>query len=625
MATKKKGIIEKVKDTFSAPTVETDKLKWIKSLLVTYRADKGEFDRRIIHNHDWYATRHYKFLSVSSDTTKNKKPGDIDSVSNYLFSTLSSKHADLMEFYPKSNFLPRSKAAADAARRATKSMPLIYDRAGFKDEYNTSLWTLLKSGNLFWASIYDENAYNGAEIQARKVDPLRIYFDWNQTNIQNSEAVCIWDELPQSTFTRRYPGVKGQTIKTGANMERYDNETAHTTSVIVWDAYYKDDLGHVQLIKWSGSETLYDSTEDEDHPEYAEFGYYTSGFYPVVHVQLFPEEQVPMGFGYVDILKSPQAYIDKLDEAFLTNIARSCKQRRVVSGSADDQFAKDLDDYSLDTIVYNGSAPPSDMVFPIQDRELSANSITYRDKKIQELKETSGTGEFARGEAGHGVTAASAIHALMQSSNKISRDATDAIYSGKQRLDRIIMGQIRQFYDEPREFRVPSDTTLSDIKGEAKLAGETNTPQMPEVPGEQVFDYIEISAEDMGIDDMFDIEVRPEKKGVFAQEATNIKAQEFFNLGMFNPERAEESLISFSMMEFEGKEDVMAKVTQNASMYQQLIEMQKLNVELSQDVQALSEMATNMNTAIKTATGADLLAEQGAEPRSLDLDQPQPE
>jgi hypothetical protein len=615
----RRKFMDKVKGMLSTKEPEHEKLRELRSLLSQYKADKGDFDKRLVQNHDWYATRHFQYIKGDRDSEVKERPGGIEPVSNYLFSTLSSKHADLMGFYPESNFLPRTEDAEDLARRLTKSMPMIYDRAGFKREYNKSLWTLLKSGNLFWAATYDEANPKGDEICIRRVDPLRIYFDWNQTDIQKSESVIVWDEIPRSTFARKYgKETKGQSVSS-TSVNRYANEKGHESSVIIYDAYYRDDNGNVQFLQWSGSDVLFDSTE---YDEYKEDGYYQAGYYPIVHVQLFPEEQVPVGFGYVDVLKSPQTYVDRLDDAFLQNIARSSKQRVAVRFQEDPKFAEDYEDYSKDVVMYRGSGSLRDVMVPLQDRELSANAITYRDKKIRELKETSGTTEFARGESGGGVTAASAILALQESSNKISRDATDALYEGKKQLDRIIMGIIRQFYTEPHEFRVESDIARPRIEQQAAMAGEQNQVQEP-FPGNQAFDFVKISAEDFGIDTQFDISIKPEKQSAYAKAAHNELAKELFNLQLFEPARADSALIALRMMEFDGKEDVLAQVAENASLYRQLQEMEELNAQLSEDVNAVSQMAVEMNDAVKATTGADLLNGTEEEPPPEDREPPE--
>ena len=65
----------------------------------------------------------------------------------------------------------------------------------------------------------------------------------------------------------------------------------------------------------------------EDYPEFVEKGYYTCNKYPVVFDVLFPEEGTLTGFGFIDIAKNPQIYIDKLDAIIVENAFKAGRKR----------------------------------------------------------------------------------------------------------------------------------------------------------------------------------------------------------------------------------------------------------------------------------------------------------
>ena len=52
-----------------------------------------------------------------------------------------------------------------------------------------------------------------------------------------------------------------------------------------------------------------------------------TAIYPVEVDVLFPEEGTPIGFGYIAVMKSPQMYIDKLQQVMLENALMSSKPR----------------------------------------------------------------------------------------------------------------------------------------------------------------------------------------------------------------------------------------------------------------------------------------------------------
>ncbi|MFR6332423.1 MAG: hypothetical protein ACLUOI_28960 [Eisenbergiella sp.] len=58
-----------------------------------------------------------------------------------------------------------------------------------------------------------------------------------------------------------------------------------------------------------------------------EQGWYEHGKYPFVFDVMFPEEGTPAGFGYIDIMKDCQMYIDKMGQAILKNAYLGAKPR----------------------------------------------------------------------------------------------------------------------------------------------------------------------------------------------------------------------------------------------------------------------------------------------------------
>ena len=91
---------------------------------------------------------------------------------------------------------------------------------------------------------------------------------------------------------------------------------------------------------------------------------------------------------------------------------------------------------------------------PIADRGLQGNSLSYRNSRIEELKEISGNRDMTQGGTAGGVTAASAIAALQEAGSKLSRDMLKSAYRAFARECYLIIDLMRQFYDEERVFRV---------------------------------------------------------------------------------------------------------------------------------------------------------------------------
>jgi hypothetical protein len=66
--------------------------------------------------------------------------------------------------------------------------------------------------------------------------------------------------------------------------------------------------------------------------------------------------------------------------------------------------------------------------------------------------------------------------------------------------------------------------------------------------------------------------------------AQNEMALQFFGRGFFNPQLADQALACLDMMDFERKQFVVQKISQNGTMYQQMMAMQQQMVMLAQMV-----------------------------------------
>ena len=73
---------------------------------------------------------------------------------------------------------------------------------------------------------------------------------------------------------------------------------------------------------------------------------------------------------------------------------------------------------------------------------------------------------------------------------------------------------------------------------------------------------------------VFDIVVTSQKASPFNTIAQNELAKELFSMGFFNPELSDQALCAVDLMDFEGKELVRRKITQNGTLFQMVQQMQ---------------------------------------------------
>jgi hypothetical protein len=198
--------------------------------------------------------------------------------------------------------------------------------------------------------------------------------------------------------------------------------------------------------------------------------------------------------------------------------------------------------------------------------------INLLDRSIDELRETSGNTEAATGATPGGVTAASGIAALQEAAGKTSADSTQASYRVFSDMVEMIIELIRQFYDIPRKFRILGQY------GMEQYVTYTNQGLQLQYQGNAF-------GQDMGYRlPVFDVRVSAQRKNEYTKVAQNELALQFFQMGFFNPQQVDASLMCLEMMDFDGKDALMQKIAQMGTMHQKLLQYMQLALQLAQQI-----------------------------------------
>jgi hypothetical protein len=202
-----------------------------------------------------------------------------------------------------------------------------------------------------------------------------------------------------------------------------------------------------------------------------------------------------------------------------------------------------------------------DSIAPIYGKPLNEIYVKAVNDKIDELKETTGNRDVSNGGTTGGVTAASGMAAMMEAGAKLDRDGSKAAYRAFRKIIHMVIENIRQFYDAPRAFRIIGDN------GAQEFVNYSNAGIAPQYQGM-----------DMGVDmgyrlPQFDIEISAQKASPYSKMAQNELALQFFRVGFFNPQLADQALATLEMMDFERKDFIMQRIAQNAMQYQQSMMM----------------------------------------------------
>ena len=542
-------------------------------ILKKYKEGKTNLENKIIENEQWYKMRHWEQM-------RDKKSA-VQPSSAWLFNCIANKHADAMDNFPSPNILPREEGDKGEAEMLTSIVPVILDQCDFEKTYS-DVWNYkLKSGTGVYGVYWDKNKLNGlGDISIKKIDLINLFWQSGITNIQDSRNLFNVELIDNELLVNQYPQLSGTLGQSTVDLSKYvyDDAVDTTEKSAVIDWYYKKQSNGKTILHYCKyvNDTVLFATENS--PEFAERGLYDHGKYPFVFDVLFQIEGTPAGFGYIDIGKDNQAYIDRINQAVMKNTLVNAKPRYFIrnDGSVNEE---EYADTTKDFVHTNGSLG-QDSILPISAGGLNSTYLNVLTMKIDELKETTGNRDISTGGTTSGVTAASAIAAMQEAGSKLSRDGNKQAYRSYRELIEMVIELIRQFYDMPRCFRIMGEN------GTQRFVQYSNTNIQPQGQGM-----------DMGMDmgyrvPMFDIEITAQKQSPYSKLSQNELAIQFFGAGFFNPQLADQALICLDMMDFDRKQFIMQKIAQNGTMYQQMMMMQQQMVGMARELDAIK--GTNM-------------------------------
>ena len=552
--------------------------------LQKYRQGKSALEARVIASEDWWRMRSWQRIQKGNQE-------DDKWTSAWLFNVIMGKHADAIAAYPAPAILPREPDDREEAAKLSSVLPVILEQNDFEEVYSDSQWTKLKQGTLIWHVKWDSSKLNGlGDISVQPVDILSFFWEPGVRDLQKSKNIFLTEMVDNDLLVEKYPELQGKLNSNPQIQQKYNTDDVinFDNKSMVVDWYYKKYQNGRQVLHFAKlvGDTVLQSTENDTEQKYdtltlpdgsivqqpagrpmAETGLYDDGEYPFVVDALFPVEGSIAGYGYIDVGKSTQEQIDRMNQAIVKNAIMATTPRwfKRSDGSVNEQ---EFADWTKPFVHVDGNLGQDSLV-PIQVNMLNSNYIAILQNKIEELKWTTGNTDVNNGATNSGVTAASAIAALQEASGRSSKDSTKSAYRAYARMIRMVIERIRQFYDLPRQFRIIGQ------RGAEQFVQYSNQGLQPQTL------YGANGQPDGLRQPVFDIEVSAQKASEYTSMAQNELALQFFQLGFFNPQMVDQALSTLDMMDFDGKDSIIQKIQENADLQQRLIEWQQLALALA--------------------------------------------
>ena len=623
----------------SAPTptpnvqvIGAEQLQAFTKILEEYKAGKVQTEQRILASENWWKLRNS--IEEQKDSEAAADEG-FKAVSGWLHNVIVSKHADAMKAYPEPNILPREQGDKGEAMMLSAIIPCILEQNNFEATYSNAMWQKLKTGTSCYKVVWDKSKLGGlGDIHVERVNLLNVYWEPGVTDIQKSRyffSTELWDK---DVLEERYPQLKdklkGQSFFSTKFLydDNVKTENKHTVIEVYYHKYIQG-KNTLQYCRYVGDQVIF-ATENEvqrptkpvidqmtgqpminpvsgmplitQEPSMAERGLYDHGKYPYFFDALYPIEGSPCGYGYVDLCRNPQTEIDLLKTAMVKNAMVGATPRYFsrIDGNINEQEFLNTNK----PIVHVSGNVDEATLRRIEHNTLDGMYVNLLDRSIDELRETSGNTEAATGSTPGSVTAASGIAALQEAAGKTSSDSTQASYRVYSQMVDMCIELIRQFYDMPRKFRILGQY------GMERYVSYTNQGIQPQDQG-MAF------GQDMGYRlPVFDVKVSAQKKNVYTKVAQNELALQFFQLGFFNPQTTDQSLMCLEIMDFDGKDIIMQKIAEMGTMHQKLLQYMQLALQLASATNPMLAQQIAQDV-IQSNGGAAMPAAGGISPQIL--------
>lgn len=408
------------------PFTEDDVKKALEDLQ-KYVDGKKSVDLKATDNQEWWRLRH-------SDVSPDSYLKNTRSVSAWAVNSILNKHADIMDSFPKPNILPREMDDEGEAKILTDIVPITLEQNDYEQVYRNMGWDFCIDGAAITGVFWDPNKNDGlGDVTISNVDVHNLFWQPGINDLEESDKVFHVSLMDVDVVKTMYPDIADDIgPQDSGKITKYlhDDNIDTTNYIEVINMYYKKTVGlpvyedvgvdeegnvvqelihtvpktYIHLAIIVGDKLAFCSENEEGY----ERGFYQHGRYPFVIRRAFPIKDSPWGFGYLDIMKSPQMYIDAMDDDIIKVADMRARPRWWVRKNANidvDEFA----DWNIQ-LVEVATGELGEAVRQIDVPDVPSGIMQHKLNKIDELKETSGNRDFSQGSTASGVTAASAIN-----------------------------------------------------------------------------------------------------------------------------------------------------------------------------------------------------------------------
>ena len=470
-------------------------------------------------------------------------------VTPIIQSTVENIKAELLDRVPEAVILPESPKDSEIAHVIEAIIRQNHDADGYVKEYRKLVHDLLVGGYCVQEVGYDNTlnaGLGGAFI--RHVDARSILFDPLTTDAQESRAIFKISlktrEYIESRFPKAAPFLTADAFGTPDAVEDGILHGDRNGAMLFLEYWWREfdaetERSSVHMAQIAGNQVLSDSRDTK--PD----GLFEHGMYPFLLTPMFVRKGSCLGLGLVDMFETQQKYADKLDQIVLKNALMASHNKLLVT-EASGFDTEDLRDWSRE--VHRGESLSGVTWFSTPP--LPAYIIGYIDSIRESIKQESGANDFSRGTTAGGITAATAIAAMQEMSNKRARMMARLLHES-------FRDAVRLEIEVEREFNFFTRRVNVTINGETKERTFESTMLVKKALG------------NVALPIEFYISVKAQQETKYSAMSQNELALRMLQSGIMTPAQAVE------LMVFEGKDQLLKQLKEQSEKAEALAKQQQ--------------------------------------------------
>ena len=382
---------------------------------------------------------------------------------NTLGSCVDNAIADQIDNLPEAQLLPEREETARSAEEMSDVVSYVLYHAGWPGKYQTIMEDAVVTGTGVAEVFWDAEAEDGeGMVGVLAWHPEDFYPDPAVENLQDGRACFKVTHTTVDWVEAHYPHARGyvgedRSLPWQEGLgEDAPQDDARTTLIEFWYKRYDAEsrCTRVHMAQMAGGALLY-STElgfgGADKAAYAD-GVYAHGQYPFTLYKFRHVWRRPFGTGLIHDYRETQSAIDRYTKYIDDNARQSSIQRHFIRRGSGIN-AEDVADMRKTIIEWEGS-DIREVLQTVQAQPLSGQVYEMMTYLADSMKQDCGQNQFTRGEAGLGVTAASAIEALQNAGNKITRWHTEIFKDAFREMVEQIIWVLSEYLEPGRTLRI---------------------------------------------------------------------------------------------------------------------------------------------------------------------------